>query len=57
MNANERKIAYADAAHTGCVLTDTARRNFSGDALTVALAKADAYVSARQDNIDKLFVA
>ena len=57
MNATDRKEAYAAAALTGRVMTDTARRTLSGDALGVALAKADAHVEARMDHIDGLFQA
>tara|TARA_R110000737_G_scaffold283511_2_gene290122 strand:- start:990 stop:1169 length:180 start_codon:yes stop_codon:yes gene_type:complete len=55
MNATDRKEAYADAALTGRVMTATARRTLSGDALDVALAEANAHVEARMDHIDGLF--
>jgi hypothetical protein len=57
MNAIDRKSAYADAHKTGLVMEEVARRTLphSSDALAAALAKANAYVMAREDHIDSLF--
>lgn len=57
MTHTERKAAYADAAHTGRVMSGTARRTLAGDALDAALTKANAHVEARMDHIDGLFAA
>jgi len=58
MNAVDRKEAYADARKTGIVLVNSAYRNHphSSDGLYLALAKAEAYVVARMDHIDSLFI-
>jgi|TARA_R110000851_G_scaffold4826_1_gene19962 hypothetical protein len=57
MNAIDRKSAYADAHKTGRVMEEAAYRTLphSSAALAAALAKASAYVMARQDYIDSLF--